>query len=147
MRGGVTVGVRRLAALVGVALIAASAVAVGNAVQGAAPPVTAFVNRDFGRVLGTPKRQAIYYWEQEKATHTPQCFASCTDEWRPYLVKTRTVPVRVKGVRGKIGVVARVAGKLQLTWNRLPLYTWTHEPPREVLANGRDRFFVVRVPK
>jgi hypothetical protein len=41
--------------------------------------------------------------------------------------------------------IRRPDGKLQVTHNRLPIYTYAHEGPNQVLCNNVDGWFVVRV--
>ena len=55
------------------------------------------------------------------------------------------VPRRIAGFRGTFGTIVRPNGRRQLTYNRLPLYTYAHEGPRQVLCDDVDGWFVVRV--
>ena len=51
---------------------------------------------------------------------------------------------RVPGLDGSFSTIRRPDGRLQLTYDRLPLYTYAHEGPREVLCNDVDGWFVVK---
>jgi predicted lipoprotein with Yx(FWY)xxD motif len=51
----------------------------------------------------------------------------------------------VAGISGAFGVVRRPNGRLQLTHKGLPVYTYAHEGPRQVLCNNVDGWFVVRL--
>ena len=41
--------------------------------------------------------------------------------------------------------IRRPDGRLQVTHNRLPIYSYAHERPNQVLCNNVDGWFVVRV--
>ncbi len=111
------------------------------------PPVTKFKAAGFGFVLARRDRQVLYYWEVEKkAKGKVRCTGSCAVAWPPLLVKSKkAVPKRVKGIKGVFGVVRRPDGKLQVTHNKLPVYTYAHEKPRQVLCDNVNGWFVVRV--
>jgi hypothetical protein len=55
------------------------------------------------------------------------------------------VPKRVAGIKGTFGTIRRPDGKRQVTFNRLPVYTYAHEGPTQVLCNNVDGWFVVRL--
>ena len=44
---------------------------------------------------------------------------------------------------GTWGTIRRPNGRLQVTYNRLPLYAYAHEPPRVVRCNNVNGWFVV----
>ena len=131
-----------LAALVAVTLPAA--IMSAHAVK---PPVSTFTDSTFGRVLSRTDKQVLYYWQVEKkAGGKVKCVASCAAAWPPLIVKSAAaVPKKVAGISGVFGTVRRADGKLQVTRNTLPLYTYAHEKPRQVLCNNVDGWFVVRV--
>ena len=131
-----------LVALIAAALAAASALAVG---AGSAP-VIKLKDKQFGNVLATPEHQALYYWTKEKRDFKVRCTGACAKAWPPLIVKSASaVPRRIAGIKGTFGVVKRPNGKLQVTHNRLPIYTYAHEGPDQVLCNDVDGWFVVRV--
>jgi len=135
-----------LAALAAALIVPASAMAVA-AVSAAKAPVTTFKDPTFGRVLARADKQVLYYWQVEKrAGGKVKCTGSCAVAWPPLIVKSKAaVPRRVAGIKGTFGTVRRPNGKLQVTYNRLPVYTYAHEKPRQVLCNDVDGWFVVRV--
>jgi len=130
-----------LAALL--ASLAAAAVASG-AMGG---PVIRLKDKQFGPILATPKHQALYYWSVEKkAGFKIRCTGSCAKLWPPLVVKSAgAVPRRLEGLKGALGTVRRPDGKLQVTYNRLPVYTYAHEGPNQVLCDNVDGWFVLRV--
>jgi predicted lipoprotein with Yx(FWY)xxD motif len=135
--------------------IAMIAVAVSGLVLGSAAgatstaraPVAKLKTSTFGDVLSRRDGQALYYWNVEKkAGGKVRCTGSCAAAWPPLIVKSAAaVPKRVSGISGTFGVVRRPDGKLQVTRNKLPLYTYAHERPRQVLCDDVDGWFVVRL--
>lgn len=129
-----------LAALATLALAAPAAPATQAA------PVIKLKTKGFGNILATPKRQALYYWSVEKKDLKVHCTGECAEAWPPLIVRSASaVPKRVAGIKGTFGVIKRPEGGLQVTYNRLPVYTYAHEGPGQVLCDNVDGWFVVRV--
>jgi predicted lipoprotein with Yx(FWY)xxD motif len=134
-------------ALIGVAGLAAlaltgAAMAVGGASK---PPVIKQNAKGFGNVLFTQKHQALYYWTAEKDFKV-RCTGACAKAWPPLIVKSAAaVPKRIAGIKGTFATVKRPDGKIQVTHNRRPIYTYAHEGPDQVLCDDVDGWFVVRV--
>ena len=101
----------------------------------------------FGPVLARSDRQALYYWNAEKrAGFKVKCTGACAKLWPPLLVRSAAgVPTRVAGIKGTFGAVRRPDGTLQLTYNRLPVYTYVHEGPGIVRCDNVGGWFVVRL--
>jgi predicted lipoprotein with Yx(FWY)xxD motif len=136
-------------ALIGLAGLSAlaltgAAMAVGGASKA---PVVKMSAKGFGSVLATPKHQALYYWNVEKnAGFKVRCTGGCAKLWPPLIVKSASaVPKRIAGIKGTFGTVKRPDGKIQVTHDRLPVYTYAHEGPNQVLCDNVDGWFVVRV--
>jgi predicted lipoprotein with Yx(FWY)xxD motif len=110
-------------------------------------PVIKLKDEQFGDILATPGRRALYYWDVEKkAGGKVRCTGSCAAAWPPLIVRSAAaVPKRVSGIAGTFGVIRRPDGRLQVTHRGLPIYTYAHEGPNEVLCNDVDGWFVVRV--
>ena len=110
-------------------------------------PVIRLKDARFGPILATPRHQALYYWSVEKkAGFKVRCTGACPKLWPPLIVRSASaVPRRVDGVKGAFAVVRRPDGRLQVTYNRLPVYTYAHEGPNQVLCDDVDGWFVVRV--
>jgi predicted lipoprotein with Yx(FWY)xxD motif len=110
-------------------------------------PVAKIRAAGFGFVLARRDRQALYYWQVEKrAGGKIRCVGSCAVAWPPLLVRSAAaVPKRVAGIRGTFGTIRRPNGKLQVTHNGLPVYTYAHEGPGVVRCDNVDGWFVVRV--
>jgi predicted lipoprotein with Yx(FWY)xxD motif len=137
---------RMLVIVVVLAIGLASAGAAGAAASARAP-VAKLQTKSFGLVLTRRDGQALYYWQVEKtAGGKIRCTGSCAAAWPPLLARSAAaVPKRVAGLSGVFGVVRRPDGRLQVTRNRLPLYTYAHEGPRQVLCDNVDGWFVVRL--
>ena len=99
----------------------------------------------FGSVLARTDHQVLYYWNVEKRDFKVHCTGSCAKAWPPLIVRSRlAVPLHITGITGTFGTIRRPDGRLQVTRNRLPLYTYAHEQPRQVLCNNVNGLFVAR---
>jgi predicted lipoprotein with Yx(FWY)xxD motif len=132
--------------------IAAAAVVVLAALALASPglparapaPVVVVKHPRFGRILFKLRHQALYSWAVEQEAGRIRCTGACAKAWPPLLVSSKAaVPARVPGARGRLGVVRRPDGRLQVTYRGLALYTYADDPPNQVLCNGVNRWFVV----
>jgi predicted lipoprotein with Yx(FWY)xxD motif len=109
------------------------------------PPVARYVDDRFGPVLATPKQQALYTWDAERDLRI-HCTGACARLWPPLIVRFRSsVPPHIRGIGGTLGTIRRPDGRLQVTFNRRPVYTYVHEGPRQVLCDNVDGWFVVRL--
>jgi predicted lipoprotein with Yx(FWY)xxD motif len=101
----------------------------------------------FGSVLATLRGQALYYWTPEKrAPRKIFCTGSCAQAWPVlHVPKGLTVRRTYAGFKGTFGTIRRPNGRLQLTYNRLPLYTYAHEGPNVVHCDNVDGWFVIRL--
>jgi predicted lipoprotein with Yx(FWY)xxD motif len=111
------------------------------------PPVKSIRVSGFGRVMATLKGQALYYWTPEKRSPGKiVCTGSCAQAWPVlYAPKGTEIQRRYPGFKGEFGTIRRPNGRLQVTYNRLPLYTYAHEPARVVRCDDVNGWFVVRV--
>ena len=128
--------------------IAAALVLAGTATAATAKaPAIKYRDDQFGPILATPKKQALYYWNVEKrAGGKVRCTGACAKAWPPLVVRSRAaVPRRLAGIRGTFGVVRRPDGRLQVTFRGLPVYTYAHEGPTQVLCDDVNGWFVVRL--
>jgi predicted lipoprotein with Yx(FWY)xxD motif len=108
-------------------------------------PVITIQTTTFGRVLAAPDHLALYYWTPEKRDHRIRCSGACATAWPPLYAKSvAAVPKRIASARGTFGVIRRPDGRLQVTYDRLPLYTYHGDPPNRPLCNNVDGWFVVR---
>jgi predicted lipoprotein with Yx(FWY)xxD motif len=127
--------------------LALAALAVGSASAATRPsaPAIRYVDDQFGPVLTTRAKQALYYWTAENDFRI-HCKGACARLWPPLVVRPGTVvPARVAGIRGTFATIRRPDGRRQVTFNRRPVYTYVHERPTEVRCNDVGGWFVVRL--
>src|SRR6266566_9044440 len=125
--------------------VAFAALVVGPATAATRPPAIRYVDDQFGPVLATPKKQALYYWTAENDFRI-HCKGSCAQLWPPLVVRSRAaVLARVAGIKGTFGTIKRPDGRLQVTFNRRPVYTYVHEGPTQVLCDNVGGWFVVKL--
>ena len=136
-----------LVVCVGALALLQAVLSAGAGVGAIKPPVSTFVSPSFGKVLSRQDKQVLYYWSVEKkAGGKVRCVGTCAKAWPPLIVKSAAaVPRKVMGISGVFGTVRRPDGKLQVTRNKLPVYTYANEQPRQVLCNNVNGWFVVRV--
>jgi predicted lipoprotein with Yx(FWY)xxD motif len=138
-----------LAALVLTAALGAAGASASRSASTATAtaPVKAMKASGFGTVMATLGNRALYYWTPEKRRPgTIVCTGACARAWPVLFVrKGVTVRKRYPGFKGVFGTIRRPDGRRQLTYNRLPLYTYAHEAPRQVLCDDVDGWFVIRL--
>ena len=128
------------------AVVAALIPAAAMSTSSAAAPVLKQRDARFGNILARRDHQALYYWNVEKRDFKVHCTGACAVAWPPLIVRSAAaVPRRIVGITGVFGTIRRPNGKLQVTRNRLPLYTYAHEEPNQVLCDNVDGWFVVRL--
>src|ERR1043165_9146790 len=124
---------------------ALAALALGSARAATQQPAVRYVDDRFGPILATPKNQALYYWTAENDFRI-HCKGSCARLWPPLVVRSRAaVNAHVAGIKGTFGTIRRPDGRLQLTFNKRPVYTYVHEGPTQVLCDNVNGWFVVRL--
>jgi predicted lipoprotein with Yx(FWY)xxD motif len=134
--------------LLSLVALAALAVATSAMTEPASrAPVIKYQDDQFGPVLTTRNKQALYYWNVEKrAGGKIRCKGSCARAWPPLIVRRRSVvPRRIAGIPGRFGVIRRPDGRLQVTHRGLAVYTYAHEQPEQVLCDDVNGWFVVRL--
>ena len=104
--------------------------------------VTARQVSGVGTVLADQAGKTIYSPEQE-ATRKILCTSSCLSFWFPVTVASAHVPRHAGGIGGVLGTIRRPDdGKIQLTYNGKPLYTFRldRSPGQDHGNNFRDSF-------
>ena len=119
--------------------------ALGSARAATHAPAVRYVDDRFGPILATPGKQALYYWTRENDFRI-HCTGSCARLWPPLVVRNRAAVTRhVAGIKGTFGTIRRPDGRLQVTYNRRPVYSYVHEGPTQVLCDDVGGWFVVRL--
>jgi predicted lipoprotein with Yx(FWY)xxD motif len=138
--------------LITIAAMAATALAVAASAAHPAPDATSprlvrtIMDEQLGEVLTTANKQAIYVWNSEPKGKI-RCTGACAAAWPPVIVKKGvTVKMHYPGIKGDFGTIRRPGGSRQLTLNRRALYTYAHEKPGQVLCDGVDNWFAVKIP-
>jgi predicted lipoprotein with Yx(FWY)xxD motif len=90
-------------------------------------------------ILVNDSGMTLYYLKGETAGHLICTSQACLKFWPPlYLPSGTQAPTAVSGIAaGKLGTVKRPGGKLQVTFNGLPLYTFAGDTSAGQ-AKGQD---------
>lgn len=76
-----------------------------------------------GNVLVGPNNRTLYAFTKDTTPGASACYDQCTQKWPPLLADA--APRAGAGVNADLlGTIARTDGKLQVTYNGLPLYYW-----------------------
>jgi predicted lipoprotein with Yx(FWY)xxD motif len=101
------------------------------------------IKSNLGKVIATPTKLGIYYWDVEKkAGGKIRCTGQCLVEW-PAVYVMKAPPKHVKGVMATFGTIKR-GKKLQLTVNGLPAYTYMGDTANVVKCDNVDGWHAVR---
>ncbi len=144
-RSGRAVLVAGAAVMVGSAISGQAALAATNAPHTNPPVVVDAASRiGVGTILVTPKGATLYR-DTADGPNKPTCTGGCASIWPAYLLPGGdTKPVGGKGVTGTLGTVKVAHGRLQVTCNKEPLYTFTGDSGKSVNGNGVGGFAVVK---
>ena len=114
-------GMAVLAAVLGVTgLLAASALAGGTDSQATA--TLSLRQTNLGEILVSAKGRTLYLFMRD-AKGRSSCSGSCAMYWPP-LTKTGTLTLGPGLERALVGTTKRADGRLQVTYNKHPLYTF-----------------------
>ena len=125
------------AALAAVSVLALSVVAV--ALASATLTIGSATNSKLGeRVVVSSQGRTLYALSGESRSHQFCTSAECLKFWPPLRVSSRSTRLKVgSGVHGKLGVIARAGGILQVTLRGLPLYRFSGDKVKgEVNGQG-----------
>lgn len=105
-------------------LLAVGAFGAGAALAAATPLLESSHNPKLGVIVVNARGFTLYHLTSEKRGAI-ECNGACASFWLPVLVTGKSKPVLGKGVnRAKVGTVKRPNGKLQVTYNKFPLYRY-----------------------
>ncbi len=110
---------------------------------GTAVTVSAAAVPGVGQVLVTSQGMTLYYLKTE-TNGSIKCTGSCASAWPPLLLSSGTASASAgAGVTGKLGTIARPEGTTQVTYNGMPLYTFTSDGPGAASGQGVSNFYAV----
>jgi predicted lipoprotein with Yx(FWY)xxD motif len=94
----------------------------------------------FGRILFDGRGRALYAFTRDRWVGRSRCYGACVKAWPVYFAKGR--PLAGEGVRQSLlGTSRRRDGRLQVTYNRRPLYYYVGDKkPGQVLCQNVDEF-------
>ena len=130
---------KRMAAIGAVATIAlplAACAKSGAAASGGELVIGSKSVSSLGSVLVSPKGLTLYHMTPESASKIV-CTGQCTSIWPPLLVPSGDSGASGgSGVSGSFGTVQRPGGEMQVTFDGMPLYTYSGDTgPRQ--GNGQ----------
>jgi predicted lipoprotein with Yx(FWY)xxD motif len=99
-------------------------------------------------ILVNTSGRTLYHLMPESAHHII-CTGACAKLWPPLLVRSRaTLLLASSGVHGRLSIVRRPDGKLQVALNGLPLYTFARDHrPGDVKGQGFGGVWFVLVQR
>ena len=99
----------------------------------------AAANSKLGKILVDRKGRALYDFVKDKGTMST-CYDACAALWPP--LTTNAKPIAGHGVRASLlGVTKRKDGKLEVTYNRHPLYYYVADSkPGQTTGQGLNQF-------
>src|SRR5206468_1657017 len=107
-------------------------VAAGNTGRGA---TVAVAKSDLGRILVNGSSRTLYLFEKD--THGKStCAGQCAGFWPPLLASGK--PLATAGAKASLlGTIKRADGRLQVTYNHHPLYTFVKDT-KKGQTNGEE---------
>ena len=92
-----------------------------------------------GTVLVDSSGQALYASDQEAAAGKVLCTGACNSFWEPVTASGKVTSS--SSVSGKLGTVKRPDGTMQVTYNGMPVYSFTQDQAGQVTGDGfKDAF-------
>lgn len=107
-----------------------------SASAAAAAPTTVQVMTDpkLGKILLDPRGMTLYTYDKDQKG-VSNCTDACALTWPPLIAFGPSFGP--PGVSGALDVISRADGKKQVTWNGLPLYTYSQDTqPSDTRGNG-----------
>jgi predicted lipoprotein with Yx(FWY)xxD motif len=100
---------------------------VGTPVGAAAGPANAVIGTgkvENSRVLADQRGHTLYLWTGDRGGRSG-CYGDCLHDWSPLVTAGKVFARSGSGLNQKLlGATRRRDGKLQVTYNRHPLYTY-----------------------
>jgi predicted lipoprotein with Yx(FWY)xxD motif len=96
----------------------------------------------FGNILVTGSGATLYRYDADKP-NMPTCTGGCAMAWPPLLLPVGTTSAKAGAGLTGVGVVMLSDGRSQVTYNKMPLYTFASDSGTSVNGQGVGGFFVV----
>lgn len=97
--------------------------------------VKASSHPQLGNVVTDGEGRTLYIFLRDEPGEPSVCEGPCADRWPPLVVDGEEVPTGM-GIRGQVGLMRRADGRVQLTYEGLPLYYW-HQDSQPGDAKGQ----------
>jgi predicted lipoprotein with Yx(FWY)xxD motif len=110
---------------------ASAAPAAGPTAADATAPTLVVRRTQFGPSLFTGSGRVLYAFTRDGRNQGSRCYGDCARAWPVYYARG-TLRVGTGLKRSLLGTTKRRDGRLQVTYNGWPLYTYAHEAPGEV---------------
>jgi predicted lipoprotein with Yx(FWY)xxD motif len=117
-----------------IAIMFATAVAVTASAQATPSGAMRLTVRstEYGKALFGPSGKVVYVFGADRGS-TSHCYGACATAWPPLL--TSSAPIAGPGVRANLlGTTKRKDGRLQVTYNRRPLYYYEADKVGKVMC-------------
>lgn len=118
---------RSLLLVVVVALVVSALYGVSApAVAQDAPLITVSTSETLGKYLADSKGMTLYSFPPD-GINVSNCYDKCADAWPPLIVDSADQITAAEGIPGTFATAERKDGKLQVTYNGIPLYYWARD--------------------
>jgi predicted lipoprotein with Yx(FWY)xxD motif len=96
-----------------------------------------------GTVLVDSSGNTLYYLKSEMSGKI-NCTGTCASEWPPVLLASGAGSATAgSGVTGTLGTIKRPDGGMQVTYDKLPLYTFAGDTAGQATGQGVNDFFAM----
>ena len=119
-------------------LIVLACAGVGTALAVSGPILKASHNAKLGAIVADSQGRTLYHLTSEHGKIA--CTGACTTYWPPVMWTAKGKPVLGPGLKAaKLGTIRRSNGKLQVTYNKFPLYRYAlDKKPGQTNGEGVD---------
>lgn len=88
-----------------------------------APLTTTVTNEEGDMLVADSFSRTLYVFDLDQNKPAPVCAGDCAELWPPYIL----TPDEVTGLQAPLGSIARTNGKMQLTYDGRPVYTYAFD--------------------
>lgn len=117
----------------------------GSSSSGGSAQINSSSVSGVGTVLVDSSGSTLYYLKSEMSGKI-SCTGSCASEWPPVLLPSGAGSATAGGgVTGTLGTIKRPDGGTQVTYDKLPLYTFAGDPTGQATGQGVNGFLAMPV--